>query len=226
MKKVLIAGSGRENSNDFYLKLSHNFDSIIGVDRGVEVLIKAGIKPDIAIGDFDSVSDLLYVESLEIKVLKFPVEKDKSDTELAIDFAMEKGFDEFVMTGMLGRRTDHLLFNISLLVSLYKQGKECAIIEEHEEIRLLDSEKKVFQVRVGDIISLFPIDKIVYGVSTEGLKYELQNKDLFYGSTLPLSNVALKNEISISIKKGTALVIIEYVKKMRDFGWTFLNTKA
>ena len=214
MKKVLIAGSGRENSNDFYLKISRDFDFIIGVDRGAEVLLDAGVKPDIAIGDFDSVTDLSYIEGSGIRILKFPVEKDKSDTELAIEFALGKGFDVFVMTSMLGRRTDHLLFNISLLVNLYRKGKDCTIIEEHEEIRLLESERKTFHVRSGDIVSLFPIDKIIYGVSTEGLKYELQGKNLVSSSTLSLSNVALKNDVSISVKKGIVLVLFEHVKKV------------
>ncbi len=214
MKKVLIAGSGRENSKDFYLKLSHDFDFIIGVDRGAEVLLDAGVKPDIAIGDFDSVTDLSYIEGSGIRILKFPVEKDKSDTELAIEFALGKGFDVFVMTSMLGRRTDHLLFNISLLVNLYRKGKDCTIIEEHEEIHLLESERKTFHVRSGDIVSLFPIDKIIYGVSTEGLKYELQGKNLVSSSTLSLSNVALKNDVSISVKKGIVLVLFEHVKKV------------
>ena len=214
MKKVLIAGSGRENSNDFYLKISRDFDFIIGVDRGAEVLLDAGVKPDIAIGDFDSVTDLSYIEGSGIRILKFPVEKDKSDTELAIEFALGKGFDVFVMTSMLGRRTDHLLFNISLLVNLYRKGKDCTIIEEHEEIHLLESERKTFHVRSGDIVSLFPIDKIIYGVLTEGLKYELQGKNLVSSSTLSLSNVALKNDVSISVKKGIVLVLFEHVKKV------------
>jgi thiamine pyrophosphokinase len=212
MSKVLIVGNGILNSNKFYINLSKKVDFIIGVDIGAKVLLDAGVKPDLAIGDFDSFENFEFFEKAGIRIIKYPIEKDKSDTELAIDFAIKEGYEEFMFSGMLGRRIDHALFNISLVLKLYKEGKNCAIVEENEEIYPISSESRIFKVNTVDIVSIFPLDKIVYGVLTEGLKYELQNKDLFYGSTLPLSNVALKNEISISIKKGTALVIIEKIK--------------
>jgi len=212
MSKVLIVGNGILNSNKFYINLSKKVDFIIGVDIGAKVLLDAGVKPDLAIGDFDSFENFEFFEKAGIRIIKYPIEKDKSDTELAIDFAVENEFTGFLFSSMLGRRIDHTLFNISLLLELYKEGKDCAIVEENEEIYPISSESRIFKVNTADIVSIFPLDKIVYGVLTEGLKYELQNKDLFYGSTLPLSNVALKNEISISIKKGTALVIIEKIK--------------
>ena len=212
MSKVLIVGNGILNSNKFYINLSKKVDFIIGVDIGAKVLLDAGVKPDLAIGDFDSFENFGLFEKAGIRIIKYPIEKDKSDTELAIDFAVENEFTGFLFSSMLGRRIDHALFNISLLLKLCKEGKNCAIVEENEEIYPISSESRIFKVNTVDIVSIFPLDKIVYGVLTEGLKYELQNKDLFYGSTLPLSNVALKNEISISIKKGTALVIIEKIK--------------
>jgi thiamine pyrophosphokinase len=209
MKKVLIVGNGNDNSKEFYIRISSEADFIIGVDRGAEVLLAAGVKPGIAIGDFDSVTNFADIKYSGIEILKFPAEKDKSDTELAIDYAVEKNFDLFVFSGMLGKRTDQTLFNIALIVKLYRSGRKCSIIEEGEELHLLLSEKRKFQVRIGDVISLFPVDKVVYGVSTDGLKYALREKDLSSNSTLSLSNIAEKEEISIFVRSGMLLVIIE-----------------
>jgi thiamine pyrophosphokinase len=212
MKKVLIVGNGVLNSGKFYNELSKKADFIIGVDKGAKVLLDAGVKPNLAIGDFDSFEDFEFLERAGIKAIKYPIEKDKGDTELAVDFAIKEGYEEFMFSGMLGKRIDHTLFNISLIVKLCEEGKDCMIIEELEEVYPITSETKIFHMRKGDILSLFPVDKIVYGVSTDGLKYELQDKDLFYGSTLSLSNIAEKNDILVSVKKGTVLVVIEKEK--------------
>ncbi len=208
MKKVLIVGNGERNKNDFYKKISQGVDFIIGVDQGAKTLIEAGIKPGLAIGDFDSLKDLDFLERAGVKILKFPTEKNESDTELAINYAKEKEFDYFIFSGMLGGRVDHLLFNISLLYRLLKEGKHGEILEEREEIYITQDGIEIY-VRVGDIISILPITGIAYGVKTEGLKYELHRSTLRMGSTLPLSNVSLSQRVSVSLKKGIVLVIVE-----------------
>ncbi len=208
MKTVLIVGAGERASGDFLKILVSYSDFVIGVDRGAEDLLTLKIPFDVAIGDFDSVSDLKSLE--KVKKIKFPKDKDFSDTELAVGYAIEKGFDNFILTQMLGKRTDHLLFNIAMMRKLLRKGKTCCIKEEKEEIYVLDKEMEI-NVKKGDIVSLFPLTSNAYGVSSFGLKYELNERNLSAESTLSLSNEAIKEKVKISVKKGTILVIVEKI---------------
>ncbi|MGB9693606.1 MAG: thiamine diphosphokinase [Fervidobacterium sp.] len=211
MKTVLIVAAGERASGDFLKLLASSADFVIGVDRGAEDLLALKIPLDVAIGDFDSASNIKSLE--KVKKIKFPKNKDFSDTELAVNYAIEKGFDSFILTQMLGKRTDHLLFNIAMMRKLLRKGKTCCIKEEKEEIYIMDKEMEI-KVKKGDIISLFPLTSNVYSVSSFGLKYELNERNLSAESSLSLSNRAVKEKVKINVKKGTILVIVEKIYKV------------
>lgn len=208
MKTVLIVAAGERASGDFLRLLASSADFVIGVDRGAEDLLALKIPLDVVIGDFDSVSNLKSLE--KVKKIKFPKNKDFSDTELAVDYAIEKGFNNFILTQMLGKRTDHLLFNIAMMRKLLRKGKTCCIKEEKEEIYITDKEMEI-KVKKGDIISLLPLTSNVYGVTSFGLKYELNERNLSAESSLSLSNKAVKEKVKINVKKGTILIIVEKI---------------
>jgi len=204
MKTVLIVANGNSNSKLFYQKLSKKVDFIIGVDGGAGKLIKCGITPDLAVGDFDSIGhdELNLLKEKGVNILQFPEDKDYSDTELAIDVALEKHFNIFILSGMLYGRIDHMLFNVSLLYMLLKKEKDACILEEKEEIYITSGKKKI-KTKKGSTVSLYPMTSIVQGVKTFGLKYQLNGKALFKGKTLTLSNIGLKKEHCLSLfKKG------------------------
>lgn len=208
MKTVLIVAAGERASGDFLRLLASSADFVIGVDRGAEDLLALKIPLDVAIGDFDSVSNLKSLE--KFRKIRFPKNKDFSDTELAVDYAIEKGFDNFILTQMLGKRTDHLLFNIAMMRKLLRKGRTCCIKEEKEEIYITDKEMEI-KVKKGDIISLLPLTSNVYGVSSFGLKYELNKRNLSAESSLSLSNKAVKEKVKINVKRGTILIIVEKI---------------
>jgi len=210
MKTVLIVGNGNSNSKSFYEKLSKEADFIIGVDGGAGKLIKYDIRPDIAIGDFDSIrrKEFLLLKDRRVNILQFPKDKDYSDAELAVRFALKNSFDEFILSGMLGKRVDHMLFNVSLLHFLIKKEKDAKIIEESEEIYITRSRKKI-NINRGETVSLYPITDIVTNVTTIGLKYPLKGQSILKGKTLTLSNIAVSCTIQITVGKGTLLIIVE-----------------
>jgi len=208
MRRVLIVGAGRENPKAFLKDLSSQADLVIGVDKGAETLFKNGIKFGLAVGDFDSLTDFAVLK--DVKKLTYSREKDSSDTELAINYGIKEGFDEFVLTQMIGKRTDHMLFNVSMLVKLLKSKKISCIKEEKEEIYILDS-KISLSVLPKATVSLFPVSRRVTGVNTKGLKYPLRNGNLYLGQTLTLSNIAVSREIEITVEKGILLVLIEKI---------------
>jgi thiamine pyrophosphokinase len=213
MKTILIIANGRENSKEFITSLAKRVDFVIGVDGGMGILLKYQIKADIAIGDFDSLDSKLLKElkKKKIPIMKFPKDKDFSDTELAIRFAIKEGFQNFILTGMLGKRTDHLLFNISTLLFLNKQNKHCVIKEEDEEIYITSSIAQI-DTKIGEIISIYPLTMQSTILETKGLKYELKNYSIKKYRTLTLSNIATSEKAIIKVKSGTVLIIKEKLK--------------
>lgn len=210
MKTVLIVANGNSNSKLFYQKLSKKVDFIIGVDGGAGKLIKYGIMPDLAVGDFDSIGrdELNLLKKKGVNILQFPEEKDYSDTELAINVALEKHFNTFIFSGMLYGRIDHMLFNVSLLYLLLKKGKDACILEEREEI-YITNDKRTIKTKKGSTVSLYPMSSVVQGVRTLGLKYQLNGKTLFKGETLTLSNIAVSSTVQVEVKKGTLLIVAQ-----------------
>lgn len=209
MKRCLLVGNGAKNPPQFLRDLAKSVDFVIGVDAGAETLLESGVKVDLAIGDFDSLKnkDLLK----KINHLEYPKEKDYSDTEIAVTHAISLGYDEIILTNMLGGRTDHLLFNLSILYRIFKEGKQTKILENKEEIYIFDKSIEV-QTEINDVISIFPIVNKVAFKESKGLYYPLQGKSVELGETLTLSNSAVSNSVFIEIESGVAILIIKRVK--------------
>jgi thiamine pyrophosphokinase len=205
----LLVGNGAKNPPQFLRDLAKSVDFVIGIDAGAETLLESGVKVDLAIGDFDSLKnkDLLK----KINHLEYPKEKDYSDTEIAVTHAISLGYDEIILTNMLGGRTDHLLFNISILYRIFKEGKSTKILENKEEIYIFDKSIEV-QTDINDIVSIFPLlGKVVFEES-KGLYYPLKGKSVELGETLTLSNAAVSNPVYVELKEGVAILILKRAK--------------
>ncbi len=213
MKKVLIVLNGRKNPAGFVRELSKKADFVIGVDGGAEFLFRNSIRFNLAIGDFDSVSDrniLSVFAKKGIETIIYPKEKDFSDAELGVRFALKRGFTDFILTNATGNRTDHLLFNISVMLFLLKNGKSCKILEEKEEIYITNG-TLLLKNKIGYTASVYPITQTALISNSCGFKYSLENVRIKKYSSLSLSNVILKNEASIEVKSGTVLLITERI---------------
>ncbi len=199
MKAVLIA-NGEIKDYEYIKEYIKNDCYIISVDGGFDHLLKLGKKPDILIGDLDSVKG----DNGDIKKVVFPVKKDFTDSELAIEYAIDKGFSELVLIGFLGDRMDHTLTNIFLL-SRYDYI-DIIIIDEHNEIRL-GKEENVISGKKGDIVSLIPICEDLEGVTTKGLEYPLMEEKLLFGMGRGVSNKMTGDIAFVNVKKGKFLLI-------------------
>ena len=105
----------------------------IGVDHGVEELLKQEITPRFAIGDFDSLQNRKSLEDLNIQIL--PERKDVTDTHAAIEYAISKGYDEIELYGVTGGRLDHF-FAVMCLLEKY-QDVSIKVIDQQNCIQLL-----------------------------------------------------------------------------------------
>ncbi len=208
MKAVVICGGTIIDINyyQFYLKQA---DCIICADRGVQYLEGTGCQPDLLIGDFDSIDkDILKAyKELDREILKFPSEKDATDSELAIEEAIKRGAKTVYLLGAQGSRLDHTLCNILLLRKFSQNGVEIIMVNENNVIYVLTDTIKLKRT-LHNKISLIPITEKVKGVTTNGLKYQLDNKDMIMYSSYGISNEFIDEYAEISIKEGAMLVVL------------------
>ena len=218
--KKNIEKAGRENIR------------LIAADRGLEFFLDYLILPDVVIGDFDSLSedgknflemqseDIPYGGMLEwklqkgegkvVEVVRLRPEKDDSDTQSAMNYAIQNGAKEIVILGVTGNRVDHLMANFGLLILAQKQGAEVALADRYNYMKLISSGtilKKAEQF--GKYVSFFPLGGDVTGLTLEGFKYPLDK----YHLTTADSGLTVSNEISeeyakVTYESGTLLIIM------------------
>lgn len=196
--KALIIGSGNFSKNA--LKLSDEKTYTICADGGYDHAKKHGIVPDILLGDLDSIK----TES-EIKTIVYPAEKDETDSEIALKFAIDNGYLDIVMTGVTGTRLDHTLNNIFLLKTAKELGANAVIVDDNNEIYYVDGKFR-FSGEAGGFFSVIPISADIC-VSIENAKYEIFKTRIAFGESRGISNEFLEGECVITVEDGAALVI-------------------
>jgi thiamine pyrophosphokinase len=177
-------------------------DTIICADSGYHHAVKMGFIPAIVIGDFDSAGDI----PANIPCLSFSAQKDQTDTELAIEYAWDKGFRDFLLLGGFGNRIDHSLTNLLQLMRIHARGGTAILINENNKVMLTTSSLHL-QEPHGTIVSLLPLSNC-HGVTTKNLEYPLANATLTVGEGRGISNIMASDDASVSIHEGTLLVIV------------------
>ncbi len=206
--KVAIIANGEIRDLNFHKEILRDCDYIICADGASNHAYKMKIEPNTIIGDLDSIHKEVkcYFENKGINFEKFPSKKDKTDTEICIDYAMELGAKEIILLGVIGSRIDHSLGNINLLYTLLQNGIKASIRNEHNEIYITDHEIEIKGTK-GDIVSILPCFSNVKGVTLKGLEYPLNDFYLEYGSSIGISNVMKEETCKISLKEGYLFVI-------------------
>lgn len=199
----IFAGSA---ISDYSVLKIFSEDYIICADGGYFHAINLGINPDVIIGDFDTFTSAL---PNNVEILKFPSEKDDTDTMLAIKLALNRGYNKIRIYGALGGRIDHSVANIQSMLYIKDHGGDCVIYGINEELTIIRNEEKQFSCCKDHYVSVFSLQERSLGVSTENLKYELNNSVLEASFPLGISNECLENNFKISTKNGTLLVITQ-----------------
>lgn len=209
MGRCIIVGAGDFNTKLLQVEAD---DYVIAADGGYEHLRKERIKPDILIGDMDSI----HKKVSDISVIELPCEKDDTDTLAAIRMGLEKGYREFLLHGMLGGRVDHTLANIQCLLFLKKNGAHGVLYGKDSYIQLLQNEKLEFPETMQGMISVFSLSEESTGVSEKGLKYTLEDTTLSQCFPVGISNEFIGKPSSISVREGT-LIICVMLNSQSDF---------
>lgn len=206
--RAWIISNGVIENHEFYQCQMKQTDLIICADGGMRHAQRIGVVPHVLIGDLDSIQqkNLGELSAHPVRIIQYSTDKDQTDTQLAVEYALKKGCTEIIMIGSLGGRFDHAFANVSLLKKILDQGCKGKILSEKNEIHLIDKYIKI-QGRKGATISLLPMSEKVEGVSTKGLYYALNEAQMVLGMPNGISNVFLENEAEILIRKGLLLVI-------------------
>lgn len=184
----------------------------VGVDKGVTRLLEAGIKPNIGFGDFDSVSlDELHIIKENVnQLMTYQEEKDETDTEHALQWALGQNPDKIRLFGGTGGRLDHFFANVQLIM-------KPALKSLSYNIEIIDKKNIIFVTYPGTYrlnkiikkkyVSFIPVYSAVEGLTLNGFKYPLKDRYIPFGSTLCISNELLNDYGTFSFREGILMVI-------------------
>ncbi len=213
MRTVIISGGRIER--DFALSFLENetFEQFIAVDNGLRFCYDNQIKPTWIVGDFDTAAPELveyYQTQTDIPIRRFNPVKDSTDSQIAIELALELGSSEITLLGGTGTRMDHVLGNIQSLMLAKKKDVSCVILDEYNRIQLIDGETRLKKSeQYGKYVSLLPLTTEVTGVDLTGFKFNLTGHTFTStGSAgLGVSNEIIEDTAEIRVKSGIFVLI-------------------
>ena len=213
MKTLIITGGMIEA--DFALSFIQELkpDYILGVDKGLQFCYEYDIRPDYIVGDFDSLSEEgeAYMESLEdLEIVRLKPEKDDSDTQSAVNFAIDRGAERITILGATGNRIDHLMANFGLLVHGRNRGADIILVDQWNYMKLIESHtvlKK--EEQFGKYVSFFSLEGDLTGLTLRGFKYPLNKYHLKVSdSGLTVSNEIVDEEACVEFDAGSLLMLM------------------
>jgi len=206
--RAIIVANGYVGQNERYDHLVRPGDLIIAADGGAVVAQQLGLKPQVVVGDMDSLPPALRdkLEKHGCLFVPHPARKDETDTELAIQYALQQGAQELFILGATGSRLDHTLANVFLLGMPELEGIKAKLVAGNTEAWLVRDELEI-DGQAGDIVTLLPLGQDAIGVRTEGLEWALRDDTLRFGPARGVSNVMTSSKARVALRKGLLLVI-------------------
>lgn len=176
--------------------------TVIAADGGLRHTQRLGLQPDVILGDFDSLGHIPQGAQV------FPVEKDDTDSMLAIKQGLSMGCDRFYLYGALdGHRVDHTMANFQALHYLCDHGARGYLIGNRQIVCALQKGKLEFPAYFRGYFSVFCLGADAKGVTLWGLQYETENAALTAGFPLGVSNRFVGKPATVEVENGTLLLI-------------------
>jgi len=214
--RAVIFANGSLPNLEAVSRLLHPDDTLLAADGGSFHLLALGLLPSAVIGDLDSLStaDRRRLEAAGVRLLQHPRDKDETDLELALHYAVEAGHRSILVVGALGGRLDQTLGNLSLLADPALEGLEVRLddgVEEAFFVRGGEAPSRGANRRIhgcpGEVVSLLPWGAPVEGVTTDGLRWPLRGETLFPHKTRGISNELLGETASVTLTSGLLLIV-------------------
>ena len=208
MQRIIIFANGELPDLEKARSLLQQDDYIICADGGTRHALALDSKPDLIIGDMDSVErgQLKKLQEADVSIELFPHDKNETDLELAIRRAIELEPQQIIIVAGLGGRLDQTLANITLLTNPGLTALNIRLDDGVEEIFICRDRTEV-RGESGDIVSLIPWGEVVTEVQTTNLRWALHRETLYPDRTRGISNEMLGESASISIGSGLLLIV-------------------
>ncbi len=199
---VIVGGADILNYADIKRYVSSE-DFFIFCDCGLRHSVPLGAKPDLIVGDFDSSEN----PNLDVETIVLPREKDDTDTVFAVKEAVKRGFNDFLLLGVIGQRLDHTLGNVSILKMLFDKGHKALMVDDYCEMQAVGKEI----VSISDSYPYFSLINVfgkTTGISIKNAKYPLENSEITCDYQYGVSNEVLKGKTAeVSVEDGVLLLI-------------------
>lgn len=180
-------------------------DLLIAVDGGLHACAAQGLSPSLLVGDLDSFGDAPLPD---LPICRFPVKKDETDTYLAYLEGVKRGYSHFEIYGGLGGRADHTIANLQLLRRIAGEGRSAALVGKDTRMLAFSDRAVKLATKAGQSLGVFALSESCEGVSIAGAAYELENGTLKNDFPLGVSNTALVESVTLSVKKGVLLAVL------------------
>ena len=228
LNAILVTNGSIRDYGSIRRTLIKNFQSlsdafIIAADGGALHCSNLRITPNVIIGDMDSITKGMIAKLAgtaagnadgdttaggDIQFISFNQSKDESDTQLALDYLVENGYERIIVIGAFGDRADHSYANLSLLSSPAYDNVKVSIITENSEIFVV-KDSCTIKGEAGKKISIFSLTPFTFFEKTTGLKYKLKNEKLLFSPARGLSNEFTKDIAKLNISEGWLLIVRE-----------------
>lgn len=203
MKRCVIVGGAEINNYEYIRSCLRKDDFTVFCDSGLKHLEALQVTPGLIVGDFDSHEN----PHLDVETVVLPCEKDDTDTVYAVKEAIKRGYEDFLLIGVIGARLDHTLGNVSILLYLDSLGMRGVIFDDYSEMEIVSSSP----VSIDDsfaYFSLLNISGTAKGVTLENAKYPLQNAQITCEYQYGVSNEVLPGYTAkVSVREGKLLLI-------------------
>lgn len=215
-KALIIGGGSIDQSFAAEYIYSDSFDVVACADSGLDAAYALSAPVDYIMGDFDSVTPdvLSYYQNLDEdkrpELLSYPPEKDDTDMQLVLEFVLEHNPSEVVILGATGKRLDHFLANIQILMLGLRRGIPVYLVDAYNRICLMDSVWEQSRANAfGKYISFLPFTNEVNGINLSGFKYPLREAKMIQGNSLGVSNEFAEDVamVKASVREGILIVI-------------------
>lgn len=208
MSTCALVGAAAFNVEHFQIMDAQGaFDYVIAVDAGLKHLEAIDRKPDMALGDFDSLG---YIPT-GMRTARFSSNKNKSDMELALERARNMRYEELFVYGALGGRLDHTLANLQVLAKFSEKGAYVNAIGVDEAATFLTGpDTYEMPAQESGVISVFSLSEEAKGVFERGLAYELDDAVLSHRTSRGLSNEFIGEPVLIGVEEGTIAIIVPF----------------
>lgn len=191
----------------------------VAADSGIIHFELLGIKPDLLVGDMDSIpaETLVKYQNSRLQILKYSPVKNMTDSEIAVEKALEAGCDSLIFLGAFGDRLDHMFANQMMAVSLADKGIPVILTDGISFFYTVTKSNSPFKYPLASIDSLRDVISVVLAkgntanITIEGLEYELQNEIVEFGTTRAVSNLrkSTSNFINESSMEVNAVITVD-----------------